>query len=150
MQTRRSDSLGFIFSQVIRLHHARVHGLFGGAGLHRGQPPVLFMLWEQDGLPQKDIAHRLRLKPATVTDTLQRMERAGLLVRNPDSEDMRISRVFLTEKGRELRPEVERLLKTIEEECFAGFTPEEKALIRRFFMQMRDNLTRVTGEEIEL
>ena len=43
--------------------------------------------------------------------------------------------------GREFLPEVWRKL---EEEIFADFTLEERVLLRRFFLQMRENLVRVT------
>jgi hypothetical protein len=32
-------------------------------------------------------------------------------------------------------------------ETFANFTPEERALLRRFLLQMRENLLHATGEE---
>jgi len=38
-------------------------------------------------------------------------------------------------------------MRTLEEECFAGFTLEEKVLLRRFFIQIRDNLKKVNNEE---
>lgn len=73
MKIANSDSLDFLLGQVIRLHRARVHKLFGKLGLYRGQPPILFILWEEDGRTQKEIADRLHLKPATITDGLKRM-----------------------------------------------------------------------------
>lgn len=148
MNIPNTDSLDFLLAQVIRLHHARAHNLFGKLGLYRGQPPILFMLWKKDGRTQKEIAEKLQLKPATITDTLQRMEKSGLLERRPDPEDLRVSRVYLTEKGIKLQSEVEKVLQTLEGECFEGFTMEEKVLLRRFFIQMRDNLLKVTGEDI--
>jgi len=98
-------------------------------------------------LTQKEIAETLRLRPSTVTAVLKGMEKAGLLKRESDPEDMRVSRVYLTEKGKHLKKDVEEIIKTLEEECFAGFTLEEKVLLRRFLIQIRDNLKRVNSEE---
>lgn len=147
MFDREEDSLHSLLWQVIRQHFIRHHHLLHKIGLHKGQPPILAMLWERDGLTQKEIAETLRLRPSTVTAVLKGMERAGLLKREPDPEDMRVSRVYLTEKGKHLKKDVEEIIKTLEEECFAGFTLEEKVLLRRFLIQIRDNLKRVNSEE---
>lgn len=147
MFDKDDESLYSLLWQVIRQHFIRHHRLLSKIGLHKGQPPILAMLWNRDGLTQKEIAEELRLRPSTVTVILKRMEKAGLLKREPDHYDMRISRVYLTQKGKDLRKDVEEIMKTMEEECFAGFTFEEKILLRRFFIQIRDNLRKVNSEE---
>lgn len=139
------SSLHFLLHQIIRYHFIRLHDLLAKIGLYQGQPPVLFMLWEHDGLTQKEIGKALNLKPPTVTVMLKRMENAGFLERRPDSKDMRLSRVYLTDKGRNARAEVENVFKQLENECFDGFTMEERILLRRFFIQIRDNLCKVNG-----
>ncbi len=149
MLGKEESSLHALLWQVIRQHFIRHHYLLSTIGIHKGQPPVLAILWGQDGLTQKEIADHLKLKPPTVTAIIRRMERAGLVKREPDLEDMRISRVYLTEKGRNIKESIEKVTKILEEECFAGFTLEERVLLRRFFIQIRDNLKGVnekTGE----
>jgi DNA-binding MarR family transcriptional regulator len=79
------------------------------------------------------------VKPATITVTLRRMEKSGLLERKSDTKDLRKSKVYITEKGKELHSKVEDITKSIEKDCFIGFTQEEKILLRRFLIQMRDN-----------
>ncbi len=135
-----SESLEFLLAQVIRLHHHRTQILLGELGIYPGQPPILFMLWKKDGRSQKEFAERLGLKPATITVMLKRMERAGWVERRSDSEDLRVSRVYLTEQAKKIRPKVEQVLNTIYEECFEGFTDQEKVLLRRFLIHMRNNL----------
>lgn len=147
MENLKEISLDFLFAKVSRLHHTRVDNLFNKHGLYRGQPPILRLLWEKDGCTQKQIAERLRLKPATITDTLQRMEKSNLVERMTDTEDLRISRVYLTDKGRAVQMEVESTFKIIEEDTFKDFTFEEKILLRRFFIQMYENLSSVIDEE---
>lgn len=147
MKDQKDSSLDFLFASVARLHHTRVDNLFNKVGLYRGQPPILRILWEKDGCTQKDLAEKLRLKPATITDTLQRMEKSDLVERKTDTDDLRITRVYITEKGRNVQMEVENTFKIIEEETFKGFTFEERILLRRFFLQIRDNLLSVIDEE---
>jgi len=108
---------------------------------------VLQALWEQEGLMHTELARRLQVQPATITKMLQRMEKAGFIERRPDLDDQRVSRVYLTDAGRAVRADVQQVWRQLEEEAFAGFTLEERVLIRRFFQDIRENLHRVTGGE---
>lgn len=147
MNTVDTDSLGFLLSQIIRMHHTHAHRAFGELGLYRGQPPVLFTLWRQDGLTQKQISQKLKLRPATITDALKRMEKSGLIVRRQDTEDLRVLHVYLTERGKRLQSEVEKAFRGFENECFNGFAPDEEVLLKRFFLKIRDNLLKLVGDD---
>ena len=139
--------MDFMVAQISHLHHSRAHQLLEGLGLYRGQPPLLRHLWEQEGLTQTELASVLKIKPATITKMLQRMEKAGFITRKPDPADQRVSRVYLTESGRAVQNEVENVFQTMAGETFAGFTIEETVLLRRFLLQIRDNLVNATGEQ---
>jgi len=139
------ESLDFLLAQICRLHHARAHTLLEALGLYRGQPPMLHALWEKEGLTHGELATRLHIQPSTVTKMIQRMERAGFVECRPDPDDQRVSRVYLTDAGRAIQAEVKQVWRTMEDETFAAFAPEERTLLRRFLMQMRESLIQVTG-----
>lgn len=140
-----STSLDFLLAQICKLHYARVHTLLEELGLYRGQPPVLFALWEQEGATHGELAARLHVKPATITKMIKRMEKAGFVERRSDPQDQRVSRVYLTDAGRSIREQVEQVWRTLEEETFEGLSAEERDLLHRSFLQMRENLMRVVG-----
>ncbi len=137
------ESIDRLLAQICRMHYSRARELLHGIGLYRGQPPLLETLHEQEGLTHTELAARLGVVPATVTRMLQRMEKAGFVVRQPDPEDQRISRVYLTDAGREIRAEMRALLRSLAADTFAGFTLEERVLLRRLLLQVHDNLARV-------
>ncbi|MFO7917276.1 MAG: MarR family transcriptional regulator [Anaerolineae bacterium] len=142
----REEALDFLLGRVCRLHYARARELLEDLGLYRGQPPLLHALREQEGLTHTDLASRLHVTPATITKMINRMEKAGFVRRKQDEEDQRVSRVYLTETGRAIQTEMMEVLRELDEETFCGFTEVERALLRRFLLQMRDNL-RCTDEE---
>jgi DNA-binding MarR family transcriptional regulator len=142
-----AESLDSLFAQICRLKHARIHTLLETLGLYRGQPSVLQALWEQEGLMHAELARRLQVQPATITKMLQRMEKAGFVERRSDPDDHRVSRVYLTEAGQTVRADVQQVWRQLEAEAFAGFAQEEKVLLRRFFLQIRENLEQVNGGE---
>ena len=109
---------------------------------------MLHALWEQEGLTHGELAARLHVQPATVTKMIQRMERTGFVECKPDAQDQRVSRVYLTDAGRAIQTEVKQVWRTMEDETFAGFTPEERVWMHRFFLHMRENLIRVAGDEV--
>ena len=126
--------------QIMRLYYIRVHALMSELGLSRGQPPILRLLWQQDGRNQREIGDMLHLRPATISVILQRMEKAGLLKRQTDPDDLRVSRAYLTKKGREIQSAVEQTLTVLETECCRGFTREEKVLFSQFLVRVKNNL----------
>ncbi|WP_246582736.1 MarR family winged helix-turn-helix transcriptional regulator [Clostridium mobile] len=144
------DSLYHVFSQVIRLHYYRTHKLLEKIGVYPGQPPMLMALHIKDGQSQKELSDKLNIKPATITMMLKRMEKFDLVERKVDSEDQRVTRVYLTEQGKKLCKEAIQVIKIINGECFSNFTEEEKILLRRLLMQMRDNLEEVCDKKLDM
>lgn len=144
MNNQLDSDMVSLLGQVCRLEYARSHELLEELGLYRGQHRILRALWQQDGLTQTELSEQSHVRPATMSTTIQRMEAAGLVERRRDAEDQRISRVYLTRKGRVLQEDVEQVWSRMEEELFVDFTPEERMLLRRLFLQMRENLARVT------
>jgi len=133
--------LGRLLFLVSRAHHNQASQVFEQLGLYRGQPPVLFELGHQDGTPQVELAEKLELTPATLTNILHRMEASGLVIREPDPADKRISRVFLTPKGRDRLSRSREAADQIDRISFAGFSPEEQALMNEFLERVHTNLT---------
>ena len=136
----KSQTLDSLFARVRHLHHHRMVAVFEQMGLLFGQPPVLFALWQQDGQTQSELAKRMNRTPATVTSTLSRMERDGWVVRRTDPSDHRVQRVFLTQKARDIRVEAEKQMQRLDELTFSGFDDVERVLLRRFLLQIEQNL----------
>jgi DNA-binding MarR family transcriptional regulator len=139
-------TLDALLAQVSRLHHHRAHTLLDEVGLYRGQPPVLFILLEQDGLTQRELAERLEITPATMTKMLQRMEKAGFIQRQPDAHDQRVSRVYLTQQGHDVHARLEEIWQQLNTENFEGFNEEEQVVLRSFLFRIRENLLRAIDD----
>ena len=140
-------SLDMLLGQVCKLHYHRARQVFEGAGLYRGQPRLLRLLWEQEGQTHSDLAREMRVQPSTITKMIQRMEKAGFVSRRPDPDDQRVSRVYLTELGRAVQEEVREAFGLLEQETFFGLAEAERKTLRRLLLQIRDNLMQVTEDE---
>lgn len=123
-----------------RLHHKRSFTDLAKIGITHGQPRILHYLSDHDGCIQRDIAANFDLEPATITDILALMEKAGLVKRKNDPDDRRVLRVFLTKKGASIHTEVEAIFLGVEKECFRGFSKEEKQQALHFLERVYDNM----------
>ncbi len=111
-------------------------------GLHTGQELVIFRLLEEDGLSQSQLAAVLGVEIGTVAKMVQRMEKEGLLIRRQDTEDARISRVYLTEKGWSLGEPALHIWKDIDSYLVQGMSQAEQLLFRRLIVQAAANFPR--------
>ena len=135
-----SDSLVHLLVQTCKAQRALAEKLWSEIGLHVGQDMLLLQLWPEEGLTQTELAERLYIQPATVTKTLKRMEQTGLIERRGDPEDQRVSRVYLTEQGRALLQPYEEVRDKLEQYLIKDLSLEERLLLRRLLMQVRDNV----------
>jgi DNA-binding MarR family transcriptional regulator len=63
------------------------------------------------------------------------------VVRHKDLDDQRVSRVYLTEAGRNLLQPVAEMWAELETRILDDFTLEERVLLRRLLIQLYSNLT---------
>jgi DNA-binding MarR family transcriptional regulator len=135
-----SETVGYCLVKMCKLYFNYLNVKLSEVGLYEGQHHTLMQLWETDGLPQVVLTKRLGVEPASVSKAVERMESAGFIRRQPDPEDARANCLFLTEQGRSLEEPVKQILAEAEEHLLANMSLEERVLVRRLLLQMRDNL----------
>jgi len=96
----------------------------------------MLALWQHGPLSVKDLSGLLQLDPGTLSPLLKRLEAAGLLRRERDATDQRNLALALTDKGRALRAEAEKIPAGIVERL--GMPMED-------LMSLHAALTRVIG-----
>ena len=103
MKFDRQTSAGYLVNHMARLFAEELRKRIAPLGIVPGQFPALLVLWEQDGLTQKQILELVAIEQATLANTLTRMERDGLIVRKEHSADARARTIHLTKKARSIR-----------------------------------------------
>jgi DNA-binding MarR family transcriptional regulator len=115
---------------------------FKELGIHPGQLPVLRTVYDREGISLRELANAIHVKPPTVTVTIQRLEKAGLVYKKADPADQRVSRIYLTEEGKNIHEEIQRLIDENEQLLIQGFSEEELELLCSFLERMTNNLRR--------
>jgi DNA-binding MarR family transcriptional regulator len=132
---QRERSAGYLANLLARRFAQALGRRIASHGVTVGVFPVLLGLWEEDGVTQADLVERLGVEQPTVANTLGRMERDGLVERRDDPSDGRLSRVYLTRRGRDLRGPLTGAAAAVNRAALAGLSPTEResllALIRR-------------------
>jgi DNA-binding MarR family transcriptional regulator len=113
----RQSSLGYQVNHLARLMAQALRQRIAPLGVVPGQFAQLLALYEQDGLSQRELCERVRIEQPTMANTLQRMERDGLVRRLPDPSDGRRAAVMLTEHARRLESELVSAARDINSEA---------------------------------
>ncbi len=114
------------------------------------QGGILGYLYHHDpGLPvyQKNIEEIFRISRATATNTLQVMEKNGLIVRKAQDKDARLKRIFMTEEACRRHTEMERFMELVEHRMLAGLSREEIGRLTALLRHVRDNLERMNNAD---
>jgi DNA-binding MarR family transcriptional regulator len=136
------ESIMSLLGLICRAQRSQLNAGLREIDIHAGQEVVLWELSRQDGLSQSHLVERMCVQPPTVSKMLDRMEIAGLVRRSPDAEDSRISRVYLTERGRNNLQGVREIWIGLEQRMIENLTTEERMLLRRLLLQVHQNLSR--------
>lgn len=142
MEKVSEESIQKVFLQMARVYFLISQSSLEKMELYPGQPQMLLALDKKNGRSQRELSDCLMVKPATITVMIKRLEKTGFVERKNDEKDQRISRVFLTKKGENICEVLKEMHANIEKQSFNNFTLEEKVLLRRLLIQVRDNLNK--------
>ena len=116
-------------------------------GLTYPQYLVMLALWEQDGLPVKEIGERLFLDSGTLTPLLKRLQAAGLVKRTRSTADERQVIVALTAQGEALKEKARSLPLSILDASQCSVA--ELSALKKQVESLRDRLNATLAEKVE-
>src|SRR4029450_9779634 len=121
----RQESLGYQVNHLARLLAQALAVRIALHGVVPGQFAQLLALYEEDDLTQRELCDRIRIEQATMANTLQRMQRDGLVDCVPDRTDRRRMRVRLTERARTLEADLAAAARAVNAAAMQGLSDEE-------------------------
>ena len=95
-------------------------------GKYQGQGRILILLQHKEMMTQRELAEVTQRRAATLSEQLETMERAGLIIREKSTDDKRNVDRRLTDKGRQVAVDAEKDRKEIADLLFSGLEQEEK------------------------
>jgi MarR family transcriptional regulator, transcriptional regulator for hemolysin len=121
---------------LMQLQDERIRPL----GLRVSQIPVLFALEHDGPISQRELAQRAKVEQPTMAEMLARLERDGVIERQPNPQDKRGSLNALTLKSRLQIPAAKATLVQMEKDMTKGFSEAEKVLLVSLLQRVIKNL----------
>ena len=90
------------------------------------QGRILHVLWENDGISNRELSKKSGLAMSSLTTMLERMEEKKLLERRVDENDKRKILIFLTDYAKSLKSEYDEISDKMTEISFEGISDEER------------------------
>jgi MarR family transcriptional regulator, organic hydroperoxide resistance regulator len=133
------------FLVTAHLHFKNMMTTMAGSHTHPGQVMCLRLLGVNDGASQRDMARMLHVAPPTVSKMLTTMEKTGLVERRPDEADQRLTRVYLTDAGRERGDEMGTAVGEYVNATFATLTERERRDLARLLQKLGERISEVAA-----
>lgn len=130
--------------EVEKYRFRYIHSLMTKMELYRGDPRLLLEVLQKDGSTQAELAKRLCVKPPSLTVMIRRMETAGLVCRRQDEKDLRMTRVYITEKGREKAEKTKATFVQMNQTMRKGLSAEQLKEYTEILEIMKQNLLQAT------
>lgn len=136
---------GFLVSQVHQLSARVFERMLRDAGLGhltaaRGR--IVFVLLQEDGIAQNELAARVKLDKSGLALTLKELETEGLIRRSRSAVDRRVSLVHRTEAFEALRERFDQVSRKMTLEFYQGLTEDEVAGFEGVLKHILENLER--------
>ncbi|MFH1000076.1 MAG: MarR family winged helix-turn-helix transcriptional regulator, partial [Bacteroidota bacterium] len=95
---------------------------------------------EKNGTPATRVAPIMGMSSSSLSRLLKNMEDNGLIYKESNSADKRVVKVFLTEKGVELRREVKRVVLDFNSKIIEKVSPEELEIYFKVTQIIKDHV----------
>jgi DNA-binding MarR family transcriptional regulator len=138
--TSTRESVGFVVREVWRLYARCLQPRIAREGVTIGMWFALRMLWDEDGVTQRELGERVGINGPTMVMALNSMERAGLVKRVQNRTDRRKINVFLTERGRKMKNKLWPMAAEVLALSLTGLSDKQVQSLTRMLAQIRVNL----------
>ncbi|MCH4294089.1 MarR family transcriptional regulator [Shewanella sp. 3B26] len=93
--------------------------------------PVLFALWQEEGITQTELSRRCDVANYTMTRLLDQLQVQGLITRHQEADNRRAFQIFLTDEAKALEQDLICEAERVNEKFMAELDDEEQALLMK-------------------
>jgi MarR family transcriptional regulator, organic hydroperoxide resistance regulator len=135
------DRLAHIIKDVWRALVRALTVRLAEHGVSFGHWTFLRILWQEDGLTQRELSERAGVMEPTTFSAIKAMEELGYVTRRQTPENRKNVYVYLTAQGRALKDRLVPLAEEVNRVATRGVKPEDLAATRRTLVSMLENLS---------
>lgn len=90
--------------------------------------PVLFALWQEEGISQTELSKRCDVANYTMTRLLDLLQVQGLITRHQEADDRRSFQIFLTDNGKALEHDLIHEAEWVSDNVLSVLNDQEQRL----------------------
>ena len=136
------DRLAHLVKDAMRGLGRALHMRLAQHKVSYGHWTFLRILWDEEGLTQRELSERAGLQEPTTFSALKAMEKAGFVERRKLPSSRKNVYVYLTPKGRSLKSALVPLAIDVNKTAVQGVSEEDIAVTRRTLLVIIENLAR--------
>lgn len=134
------DRLAHLVKDATRALVRALQARLAAHGVSFGHWSFLRILWERDGLTQRELSEQAGVMEPTTFAALKAMEKLGYVTRDQMPDNRRKVFVHLTSYGRSLRDRLVPLAEEVNRLAIAGVPDADVAATRRTLLAVIENL----------
>jgi DNA-binding MarR family transcriptional regulator len=134
------ESHGYLVRTAHRAFQRELEARIAPYGVSRGQWYFLRILWEEDGLTQRELSDAVGMMEPTTVIAIRSLEKSGFVRRVRNEKDRRKINIFLTDQAKELRGVLLPLAMQVNAAAMAGLSSEHLSLFKDLLRHMSGNL----------
>ena len=146
---KAAKTFGMLIADIARMGRDLHEERLGAAArdITPGEARALVFIAAYEGERQNRIARRMNVEPMTACEYVDRLERRGLVERQPDPDDRRAKRVVTTAEAAGLVEVIRRESDILREELLTGLSEDERAVLHRSLNRIHDNLVALKNRQ---
>lgn len=133
-------SIMYKIDKLNLLRHIYYQKITSITGLHMGQPPILDYVIKNHGCTQIEIADELQISAASVAISTKRMQKAGLLKKVADKNNLRRNKLTITKKGYTVLKKCKEEFDKFDSQLFQDFDNKALEQLSNFINIMINNI----------
>ncbi len=135
------ESLGHLTRLSFRAFSKALEAKTIKHGVTSGQWRFLRVLWENDGITQRELSELVGTREPTTVRSIRSLEKSKFVVRKKDPKDARKLKINLTAKSRRLRETLMPFVIEINIQAAKGISKKDLETTKRVLVQAHLNLT---------
>ncbi len=135
-----NDRLAHLVKDAMRGLSRALQARLAGHGVSYGHWTFLRILWEQDGLTQRELSERAGVMEPTTAAALVAMQRLGYVARRHLPDSRKKIYVFLTRRGESLKDRLVPLAEAVNHTALRGVSAADIATTRAVLLAVIENL----------
>lgn len=136
---QKSASLGYLISRLDNLLQQELDTRLQLYGLDHKLWPILYNLWQEEGITQTELCKRCDLPGYSMTRSLDQLQSQGYVNRIQETDNRRAFNIFLTNEAKAMEADVICEVNRIENQYLAILTEQEKSLLFRLLNKINQD-----------